>query len=244
MFLRIATIGRRNFAKSLDDGKARCYTRCNLDYGKKRDTQRETSKPFSSLHRDNLIHSELRRNRISRREPYRGRYPAADTTRINSEIRARDVRVIDAEGKQLGVMNLRDALTIATEKLLDLVEVAPNSNPPVCRLMDYGKYQYEKQKREREARKAQKAIEIKEVRLAPRTDDHDVQVAVNKIKKWAEEGDKVRVRIRFRGREMSHPEIAQEMLTRIANDVSAEATVEASPQFDGRTMIMVLAPAS
>lgn len=144
----------------------------------------------------------------------------------------------------MGVMNLRDALTIATEKMLDLVEVAPNSNPPVCRLMDYGKYQYEKQKREREARKAQKAIEIKEVRLAPRTDDHDVQVAVNKIKKWAEEGDKVRVRIRFRGREMSHPEIAQEMLERIAKDVGTDVVVEASPQFDGRTMIMVLAPAS
>lgn len=153
------------------------------------------------------------------------------------------MRVIDNEGTQLGVMNLRDALIIATEKLLDLVEVAPNSNPPVCRLMDYGKYQYEKQKREREARKTQKAIEIKEVRLAPRTDDHDVQVAVNKIRKWVEEGDKVRVRIRFRGREMSHPEIAQEMMQRIATDVGTQATVESLPQFDGRTMIMVLAPA-
>ena len=153
------------------------------------------------------------------------------------------MRVIDNEGTQLGVMNLRDALTIATEKLLDLVEVAPNSNPPVCRLMDYGKYQYEKQKREREARKTQKAIEIKEVRLAPRTGDHDVQVAVNKIRKWVEEGDKVRVRIRFRGREMSHPEIAQEMMQRIATDVGTQAVVESLPQFDGRTMIMVLAPA-
>lgn len=154
------------------------------------------------------------------------------------------MRVIDNEGKQLGVMNVRDALVVATEKMLDLVEVAPNSNPPVCRLMDYGKYQYEKQKREREARKAQKAIEVKEVRLAPRTDDHDVDVAVNKIRKWVEEGDKVRVRIRFRGREMSHPEIAQEMLDRIARDVTPGATVEAAPQFDGRTMIMVLAPAN
>jgi translation initiation factor IF-3 len=164
-------------------------------------------------------------------------------TRINSEIRAKEVRVIDGDGKQLGIMLLRDALNIATERTLDLVEVAPNANPPVCRLMDYGKYVYEKQKREKEARKAQKQIEIKEVRLAPRTDEHDIQVALTKIRKWAEEGDKIRVRIRFRGREMSHPELAQELLERVARDTAGATVVESMPAFDGRSMVMVLTPA-
>ncbi len=165
-----------------------------------------------------------------------------DQTRINSEIRAREVRVIDGEGKQLGIMQLRDALNVATEKTLDLVEVAPNANPPVCRLMDYGKFLYEKQKREKEARKAQKIIEIKEIRLAPRTDEHDVQVVINKIRKWAQEGDKVRVRIRFRGREMSHPELAHELLQQVAKDTAEVMTVESMPAFDGRSMIMLLSP--
>jgi translation initiation factor IF-3 len=109
--------------------------------------------------------------------------------------------------------------------------------------MDYGKYVYEKQTREKEARKAQKQIEIKEVRLAPRTDEHDIQVALTKIRKWAEEGDKIRVRIRFRGREMSHPELAQELLERVARDTAGATVVESMPAFDGRSMVMVLTPA-
>lgn len=165
----------------------------------------------------------------------------ADTTRINSEIRARDVRVIDAEGKQLGIMRIGDALDIATERQLDLVEVAPNANPPVCRLMDYGKYQFEKQKREREARRAQKVIEIKEVRLRPKTDEHDIQVVLTKIRKFVKEGAKVRVRIRFRGREIQHPEVAMELLERVSRDVADVTVVEQMPGFDGRSMIMVLA---
>jgi translation initiation factor IF-3 len=165
-----------------------------------------------------------------------------DMTRINSEIRATQVRVIDNDGKQLGVMPVRDALNLATERLLDLVEVAPNANPPVCRLMDYGKYLFEKQKRERENRKAQKVIEIKEVRLRPKTDEHDIQVVVNKIRKFAKEGAKTRVRIRFRGREIQHPEVAHDLLTRVARDVADATVIEAMPQFDGRSMIMLLAP--
>lgn len=165
-----------------------------------------------------------------------------DTTRINSEIRVPQVRVIDAEGKQLGIMRTGDALDLATEKMLDLVEVAPNANPPVCRLMDYGKYQFEKQKRERENRKAQKQIEIKEVRLRPRTDDHDIQVVINKARKFVKEGAKVRVRIRFRGREIQHPEVAQEQLERVSKAVADVAVIESYPQFDGRSMIMLLAP--
>ncbi len=168
--------------------------------------------------------------------------PAVDTTRINSEIRALQVRVIDNDGKQLGVMQVRDALNLATDRMLDLVEVAPNANPPVCRLMDYGKYLFEKQKRERENRKAQKVIEIKEVRLRPKTDEHDIQVVVNKIRKFAKEGAKTRVRIRFRGREIQHPEVAHDLLTRVARDVADATVVESVPQFDGRSMIMLLAP--
>ncbi|CAN5771182.1 translation initiation factor IF-3 [soil metagenome] len=150
--------------------------------------------------------------------------------------------MIDAEGQQLGVLSLREALAIAGEKDLDLVEVAPNANPPVCRLMDYGKYLYEKQKRERESRKAQKQIEVKEVRLRPKTDEHDIQVVLTKIRKFTKEGAKVRVRIRFRGREIYHPDVAQELLKRVAGDVAEEVTVESMPAFDGKSMVMVLAP--
>lgn len=167
----------------------------------------------------------------------------ADTTRINSEIRANSVRVIDVSGEQLGILSIRDALNIATEKQLDLVEVAPNANPPVCRLMDYGKYLFEKQKRERESRKAQKQIEIKELRLRPKTDEHDVQVVLSKIRKFTGEGAKVRVRIRFRGREMQHPEVARTLLERVAKDVADVTVVESMPLLDGSSMVMVLAPA-
>jgi translation initiation factor IF-3 len=141
-------------------------------------------------------------------------------------------------------MTPRQAIRIAEEKELDLVEVAPNANPPVCRLMDYGKYLYEKQKRERDARKSQKQIEVKEVRLRPKTDEHDIQVVLKKIRKFVSEGAKVRVRIRFRGREIAHPDVARTMMKRVADDVADVAAVEAMPSFEGRSMIMILAPAS
>lgn len=176
-----------------------------------------------------------------RRTSYRP--PKQDNTRVNEGIRAREIRVIGADGEQLGIMSVPDALKIADENDLDIVEVAPNASPPVCRLMDYGKYLYEKQKRERESRKAQKQIEIKEVRLRPKTDEHDIQVVLSKIRKFSKEGAKTRVRIRFRGREIYHPEVAQEIMKRIAEDVSDIATVEARPTLDGRSMVMVLAPA-
>lgn len=150
--------------------------------------------------------------------------------------------MIGADGEQLGIMTVPEALRIADEKELDLVEVAPNAIPPVCRLMDYGKYLYEKQKRERESRRAQKQIEIKEVRLRPKTDEHDIQVVLSKIRKFAKEGAKIRVRIRFRGREIYHPEVAQDIMQRIANDVAEIATVEGRPTLDGRSMVMLLAP--
>ena len=165
-----------------------------------------------------------------------------DSTRVNRAIRAREVRLIGADGQQLGIMSTRDALAIAEENDLDLVEVAPNADPPVCRLMDSGKYLYEKQKRERESRKAQKQIEVKEVRLRPKTDEHDIQVVLTKIRKFAKEGAKIRVRIRFRGREIYHPEVAQELLERVANDVSDVTVVEGKPILDGRSMVMLLSP--
>lgn len=165
-----------------------------------------------------------------------------DNTRVNRDIRAREVRLIGADGSQMGIVDTRKALSIAEEQELDLVEVASNADPPVCRLMDYGKYLYEKQKRERESRRSQKQIEVKEVRLRPKTDEHDIQVVMTKIRKFAKEGAKIRVRIRFRGREIYHPEVAQQLMERVAKDVADVVAVEGRPMLDGRSMVMMLAP--
>ncbi len=154
------------------------------------------------------------------------------------------MRVIDEIGTQLGIMDVQTALQAAEEKDLDLVEVAPNANPPVCRFMDYGKYLYEKQKREREARKAQKQIEIKEVRLRPKTGEHDIQVVLTKTRKFLKDGAKVRVRIRFRGREIVHRDIALDLMKRVTEELADEAVVESRPGFEGRSMVMLLAPAA
>lgn len=154
------------------------------------------------------------------------------------------MRVIDEIGTQLGIMDVQAALQAAEEKDLDLVEVAPNANPPVCRFMDYGKYLYEKQKREREARKAQKQIEIKEVRLRPKTGEHDIQVVLTKTRKFLKDGAKVRVRIRFRGREIVHRDIALDLMKRVTEELEDEAVVESHPGFEGRSMVMLLAPAA
>ena len=154
------------------------------------------------------------------------------------------MRVIDEIGTQLGIMDVQVALQTAEEKDLDLVEVAPNANPPVCRFMDYGKYLYEKQKRERESRRAQKQIEIKEVRLRPKTGEHDIQVVLTKTRKFLKDGAKVRVRIRFRGREIVHRDIALDLMKRVTEELTDEAVVESRPGFEGRSMVMLLAPAS
>ena len=153
------------------------------------------------------------------------------------------MRVIDEIGTQLGIMDVQVALQAAEEKDLDLVEVAPNANPPVCRFMDYGKYLYEKQKRERESRRAQKQIEIKEVRLRPKTGEHDIQVVLTKTRKFLKDGAKVRVRIRFRGREIVHRDIALDLMKRVTEELTDEAVVESRPGFEGRSMVMLLAPA-
>jgi translation initiation factor IF-3 len=152
------------------------------------------------------------------------------------------VRLIDADGHHVGIVPLSEALDQAQEVDLDLVEVSPNADPPVCKIMDYGKFLYEKAKREREARRAQKQIEVKEIRLRPKTSDHHRSFKVRNARRWLEEGMKVKVRIRFRGREFHYPEIAQELLSSIAEELSDIGVVEQRPNMEGRTMLMVLAP--
>lgn len=142
----------------------------------------------------------------------------------------------------MGLVTTRDALQTARDNDLDLVEVSPQADPPVCRIMDYGKYLYEQQKKDREARKAQKTVEIKEIRLRPKTDPHHRGFKVRDARKWLEQNMKVKVRIRFRGREITYPEIAREDLAEIAEELSDIATVEVRPNFEGRTMLMILAP--
>ena len=161
---------------------------------------------------------------------------------MNTAIRAPQLRVIDADGKQLGILPRQEALRLAEERELDLVEVAPNANPPVVKLLDFGKYQYEKAKREREARKARKDIEVKEIRLRPKTGEHDISFKIRQARAFLEDGAKVKVRVRFRGREITHPEVARAQMERIANDLSDISVVEQRPGFEGRTILMILAP--
>ncbi len=161
--------------------------------------------------------------------------------RINEEIRVKEIRVVSAEGEQLGIMAVRDAIRIAQEKELDLVEVAPTAKPPVCRIMDYGKYRYEQSKREREARKKQKIIEIKEIRMTPKIEEHDFQVKVKAAQKFLNDGDKVKAMIRFRGREIVHAELGKTLLLQLFEEVKTNATMEREPKIEGKNMIMILA---
>ncbi|HMQ52541.1 MAG TPA: translation initiation factor IF-3 [Anaerolineae bacterium] len=165
-----------------------------------------------------------------------------DERRVNREITSSQVRLIDEKGQQLGVLSIQEALSIATERDTDLVEVAPNANPPVCRLMDYGKFLYEAQKRERDARKSQAKVEIKEIRLRPKTGDHDISYKLKQARGFLEKGAKVKVRLRFRGREVTHPEVALELLDHIADQLQDIAVVEQRPAKEGMTMLMILSP--
>ncbi|HNU95115.1 MAG TPA: translation initiation factor IF-3 [Bacillota bacterium] len=161
---------------------------------------------------------------------------------VNEEIRAREVRVVDDNGEQLGIMALRDALRAAAERNLDLVEVAPTARPPVCRIMDFGRFKYEQSKRDREARKKQHIVSIKEVRMTPKIEDHDFEVKVKNAEKFLREGDKVKVSVRFRGREIVHTDIAQRLLREMAATLSAVSSMEREPKVEGRNMIMILSP--
>ncbi len=167
---------------------------------------------------------------------------SASDYRINEDIRVREVRLIGPDGGNVGVVSIEEALRIAQEADLDLVEVAPNSDPPVCRVLDYGKFLYEKAKKDREARKAQTKVEIKEVRLRPKTSDHHRSFKVRDARRWLTEGKKVRVRIRFRGREIHYPEIALQDLQGIAEELADVGVIEQAPMMEGRTMLMTLAP--
>lgn len=170
--------------------------------------------------------------------------------RVNEQIlrfhrdypRVRDVRVIDENGEQLGILNVREALDIAKERGLDLIEVAPQATPPVCRIMDYGKYKYEQSKREKEAHKRQKGGDLKGIWLYPRMGEHDLEYKVKSAVKFLQDGDKVKITVRFKGREIAHPEFARKLLDRVVELAGDAAAVEKPPAMDGRAMTMILAP--
>jgi translation initiation factor IF-3 len=169
--------------------------------------------------------------------------PAAkEGPRINEEIRVREVQLIDKDGANKGVVAIETAISMAQEAGLDLVEIAPNSTPPVAKILDFGKYKYQAQKKAAEARKKQHVVEIKEIKIRPMIDDHDYDVKMRSMRRFFEEGDKVKVTLRFRGREMAHQELGIELLERVKSDTVALAKVEQEPKFEGRQMIMVLAP--
>lgn len=161
---------------------------------------------------------------------------------VNESIRAREVRLIDSNGEQLGVKSRDEALKIAQTRNLDLVLVAPNAKPPVCRIMDYGKYRYEQQKKEKEARKKQKVINVKEVRFSPGIGEHDFNTKLRNARKFIQNGDKVKASVRFRGRAITHKELGQEVLDRLAEETKDIATVETKAKMEGRHMFMILAP--
>ena len=161
---------------------------------------------------------------------------------INEQIRDKELRVIDSDGTQLGIMPLRRAMELAEQKNLDLVKIAPQANPPVCKIIDYGKFRFEQAKREKEARKNQRVVEIKEVRLSLNIDTHDFETKRNHALRFISEGNKVKASIRFRGREMGHPEQGLEIMRRFADAMSEVANVEKPAKLEGRTMLMFLAP--
>ncbi|MEI6161340.1 MAG: translation initiation factor IF-3 [Roseococcus sp.] len=168
--------------------------------------------------------------------------PSREGPRVNEEIRVPQVRLIDENGEMLGVLSIRDALYKAFQAGLDLLEISPNAVPPVCKITDYGKFKYEQQKKANEARKKQKVVEIKEIKVRPNIDDHDYDVKMRQAKGFISEGDKVKVTLRFRGREMAHQELGVKLLERIRTELVEIVKVEQMPRLENRQMIMVLAP--
>ncbi len=161
---------------------------------------------------------------------------------MNEEIRVPQVRLIDSEGEMIGVLPIREALARAAEAGLDLLEISPNAVPPVCKLTDFGKFKYEQQKKRNEAKKKQKVIEIKEIKMRPNIDDHDYGVKMRAMISFLEEGDKVKVTLRFRGREMAHMDLGAKVLERVRTELDEKAKVESMPRVEGRQMVMVLTP--
>ena len=168
--------------------------------------------------------------------------PTRDGPRVNEEIRIPQVRLIDQDGEMQGVLTVREAMQRAFAVGLDLVEISPNADPPVCKILDFGKFKYEQQKKRNEAKKKQKVIEIKEIKVRPNIDENDYQVKMRAMKSFIEEGDKVKVTLRFRGREMAHQDIGVRVLERIRNELEATTKVEQMPRMENRQMVMVLSP--
>ena len=168
--------------------------------------------------------------------------PQKEGPRINRDIRVREVQLIDSEGQNRGVVDIVEALRMSEEDGLDLVEIVPNANPPVCKILDYGKYRFTEQKKAAEARKRQKIVEIKEIKLRPGIDDHDYDTKMKSVRRFFEEGDKVKFVLRFRGREMAHQELGFKVLERVKAETFGLAKIELEPSMEGRQMIMILAP--
>ena len=187
------------------------------------------------------LENHLRKNKIARR-PHNAP-PSRDTgPRINDRISNPEIRLIGAEGENVGLVSPLRGIELAVAAGLDLVEISPNANPPVCKIMDFGKFKYEQQKRESEARKKQKIIEVKEVKFRPGTDTNDYDVKMRNVYKFLANGDKVKITLRFRGREMAHLNLGRELLERVAEDVKEEGKVENMPKMEGRQMIMMIGP--
>lgn len=162
--------------------------------------------------------------------------------KVNNRIRAREVRLISEEGEQVGILSLKDALVKASEAGLDLVEVAPESSPPVCRIMDYGKYLYEQKKRGKESKKRQRVTHLKEIKMRPKISEHDYQFKTRHAQRFLEAGDKAKITMMFRGREMAHIELGRRILDRLAEDLAEISVIERSPTQEGKNMVMILAP--
>ncbi len=167
---------------------------------------------------------------------------ASDGPRINGAIRARIVQLINEAGTNVGPTDRDEAIRMAVEAGLDLVEISPNSDPPVCKILDFGKYKYQSQKKAAEARKKQKVVEIKEIKMRPNIDDHDYEVKSRAIKRFFEEGDKVKITLRFRGREMAHQELGMDLMRKVKADFESTAKIESEPRFEGRQIVMVMSP--
>jgi translation initiation factor IF-3 len=200
-----------------------------------------TRRGYIAARHETTPHNRPRTTTIARR-PHNAP-PTRDTgPRVNDRIRAIEIRLIGADGDNVGVVSPARARQMAEEAGLDLVEISPNANPPVCKIMDFGKFKYETQKKEAEARKKQKTIEVKEVKFRPNTDTHDYDVKIRNVFRFLENGDKVKVTLRFRGREMAHQNLGRELLERVAEDTKEVGKVENFPRMEGRQMVMMIGP--
>nr|WP_205521064.1 translation initiation factor IF-3 [Propylenella binzhouense] len=186
---------------------------------------------------------ETTRGDLPIRRPYRAPPPVKEGPRVNDEIRIPQVQLVDQEGQNRGIVPIDEARQLAEEAGLDLVEIAPNSRPPVVKILDYGKFKFQSQKKAAEARKRQKTVEVKEIKMRPNIDTHDYEVKMRSARRFLEEGDKVKVTLRFRGRELAHQELGFDLLVRVRDELNEASKVEFEPKLEGRQMVMVLAPA-